>query len=265
MFNFYWIYDIPNWALCTLIIFSLSAFSAGGILFTRKIARRIMGKPPAQNEAVGIYISAIGVFYGITVGLIAVGAWDTFNSVSSQTDQEAAMVAALYQNVSTYPNPDQTILQTQIRDYTHYVINDAWPLQQKGVVPQEGGPKIAALQKRLTIFEPKTAAQNIIHTDSIQKFGELSRLRRLRLQSVQAGLPGALWTVVIIGALFNILLTYMLVLEDIRPHIWLSIVFAAMMGLLIFLTAAMDNPFRGEFSVTADSFQLIYNQLMKTS
>ena len=30
---------------------------------------------------------------------------------------------------------------------------------------------------------------------------------------------------------------------------------AIFIGLLVFLTAAMDNPFRGEFSVSADAFQ----------
>lgn len=256
--NFYWIYNISNWQLCTLIIASLGAFSTGGILFTRRIARRIMGKAPGQNDAVSIYISAIGVFYGITVGLIAVGAWDTFNNVSSQADQEAATVAALYQNVSSYPNSERVLLQSELQDYTYEVIQYDWPLQRKGIVPQEGTPKLDAIQKNLTAFEPKTTGHSIIHSDSIQKFGELAKLRRKRIQSVQAGLPSALWTVVIIGALFNILLTWMLVLEDVRPHIWLSVVFSAMMGLLIFLTAAMDNPFRGEFSVSASAFEFIY-------
>jgi hypothetical protein len=32
---------------------------------------------------------------------------------------------------------------------------------------------------------------------------------------------------------------------------------------LICLTIAMDNPFRGEFSVSADSFRGIYDSLMK--
>ena len=36
-----------------------------------------------------------------------------------------------------------------------------------------------------------------------------------------------------------------------------------LLGSLIFLIAAMDNPFRGEFSVGPDAFQLIYEGLMK--
>jgi len=32
---------------------------------------------------------------------------------------------------------------------------------------------------------------------------------------------------------------------------------------VIFLIAAMDNPFRGDVSVGPDSFQLVYDSLMK--
>jgi hypothetical protein len=34
---------------------------------------------------------------------------------------------------------------------------------------------------------------------------------------------------------------------------------ATTIGLLIFLMAAMDNPFRGEFSVSAAPFQQLYD------
>jgi hypothetical protein len=34
-------------------------------------------------------------------------------------------------------------------------------------------------------------------------------------------------------------------------------------GVVIFMIAAMDNPFRGEVSVGPDAFELIYTSLMK--
>jgi hypothetical protein len=189
MWNFYWIYDLPNWALCTLIIAVFGVFSTLGIRSTRKLARRLMARPHGQNEAVGIYISAIGVFYGITLGLITVGASTTFNDVSAQVDRETTIIASFYRKVSNYPEPT--------------------------------------------------------------------------LQSVQTGLPGALWAIVILGALLNIFLTWLLVLDNEQPHLWLGIVSTTMIGIPIFLTAAMDNPFRGEFSVSSDAFQMVYDQLMK--
>jgi hypothetical protein len=263
MLNFYWIYDIPNWELCLLIIAFLSTFSTIGIRMTRKLARRLMARPHGQNEAVGIYISAIGVFYGITLGLITVGASTTFNDISSQVDREATSIASFYRKVSNYPEPIRSTLQGQATAYTSFIIDKAWPLQRKGIIPSDIIKQVTAIEKNLDAFEPTTQAQKALHDITLRSFDDMSRLGRSRLQSVQTGLPGALWAIVILGALLNIFLTWLLVLDSDKPHIWLGIVFTSMIGILIFLTAAMDNPFRGEFSVSPDSIQMVYDQLMK--
>jgi hypothetical protein len=39
--------------------------------------------------------------------------------------------------------------------------------------------------------------------------------------------------------------------------------FSALLGLLIFLLGAMDNPFRGEISVSAEPFELVYQRRMQ--
>jgi hypothetical protein len=263
MLNFYWIYDIPNWLLCVLIVGFLSVFSTFGIIATRKLARRLMARAHGQNEAVGIYVSAIGVFYGITLGLITVGASTTFNDISSQVDREATSIASFYRKVSNYPEPIRSTLQGQTQAYTSYIIETAWPLQRQGIIPSGIIKQVVAIEKNLDTFEPTTSAQIALHDITLKAFDEMTKLGRLRLQSVQTGLPGALWAIVILGALLNIFLTWLLVLDSDKPHVWLGMVFNATIGILIFLTAAMDNPFRGEFSVSADSIQMVFDQLMK--
>ncbi len=39
--------------------------------------------------------------------------------------------------------------------------------------------------------------------------------------------------------------------------------FSGLLGLLIFLLAAMESPFRGEIGVGLEAFKLVYEQLMK--
>ncbi len=60
---------------------------------------------------------------------------------------------------------------------------------------------------------------------------------------------------VLIGALFNGILTYLFWVENLWLHAILVAILAVFIALLIFLTAAMDNPFRGEFSVSSDAFR----------
>jgi hypothetical protein len=263
MWNFYWIYNLPNWALCLLIIGIFGFFSTIGILSTRKLARRLMVRTHGQNEAVGIYVSAIGVFYGITLGLITVGASTTFNDISSQVDQEATSIASFYRKISNYPEPTRSILQNQTKEYTTFIIDQAWPLQRQGIIPKDIIKQVVAIEKNLDTFEPTTRSIIALHDITLRAFDEMTRLGRLRLQKVQTGLPAALWSIVFLGAFFNIFLTWLLILDNERPHIWLGIVFSSMIGILIFLTAAMDNPFRGEFSVSSDAFKMVYEQLMQ--
>ena len=60
----------------------------------------------------------------------------------------------------------------------------------------------------------------------------------------------------------NIVLICMLDME-VHVHVLLSGVLSIFLGIVIFLIAAMDNPFRGDVSVGPDSFQLLYDSLMQ--
>ena len=46
-------------------------------------------------------------------------------------------------------------------------------------------------------------------------------------------------------------------------HFWMTALLSALLGLLIFQLAAIDNPFRGDISVSPDAFVIVYEQLMK--
>jgi hypothetical protein len=61
---------------------------------------------------------------------------------------EATAWASLYRDVSSYPEPNRTELH-DLREYTRYVIEEAWPLQRKGIVPAGRIDRITAFRARL--------------------------------------------------------------------------------------------------------------------
>ncbi len=91
---FHWVYDIPSWAFCTLVVSACVLFGVGGLVLTRPLARRIVGPPPGINDIVGNIVQAAGAFYGITLGLIAVGAWQTFGETDMRVLHEAASLGS---------------------------------------------------------------------------------------------------------------------------------------------------------------------------
>jgi hypothetical protein len=78
---------------------------------------------------------------------------------------------------------------------------------------------------------------------------------------VTKGIPEVLWFVVAAGGIIFVLLVAMLDME-VHVHLILSTTVAAFLGMVIFLIAAMDNPFRGEVSVGPEAFEEIYGALM---
>lgn len=261
--NFYWVYDLPNWLFAVLTVACFVGFSMIGLRLTRRLVLRVIGKH-SHNDIVSFYLATVGVFYGITLGLIAVGTYTTFAAVDHGVSEEAAAVAAVYRDVSSYPEPKRSQLRALVEAYTRFVIEEEWPQQKKGIVPPEG-ERVNKLQAALDEFNPSTERDKVVHEETLRQFNRLIELSGLRLQSVSSGLPSTMYMVIIVGALLSIIVSWLFVVENYWLHESLNVLMAALLGLLVFLIAAMDNPFRGEFCVGSDEFEVVRDQLMKPS
>jgi Kef-type K+ transport system membrane component KefB len=259
----YRLYDIPNWLFGLIVIFTFVSFAIGGLYVTHKRLGVYNKDQMEANGIVSAYFGAVVAFYGITLGLISVGAWQNFSDVENKAAREASAVAALYRDVSNYPEPTRQVLRAKLKDYTRYVVDVAWPQQRKGIIPTGGTERIQSFEADLYPFEPKTMSQLALHQETLRQFNSLIELRGMRLQSVTGGLPATIWWVVCIGAMVSIALTWLFLVDSFRLHEILTGVYAGLIGLLVFLMAAMDNPYRGKFSVGPDAFEIVLNQIMK--
>jgi Protein of unknown function (DUF4239) len=258
----YWIYDLPNWTLGLLIVASFLAFSVAGLFVTRPMVRRLLGPTGNYNDVVSYFFAGIGVFYGLALGLIAVATWENYTDIDGVVGTEAAAVASFYRDLDGYPQPLRGRLENMMRDYIKVVIEKEWPAHKKGVALEDGDALIDQLEDEVMNFEPTREREKILQSEVLRSLDTVQEQRRLRLQAVPTGLPAALWAVVIIGAVLNVGLTYLFWVDNLRIHAILVGIMAVFIGLLVFLTAAMDNPFRGEFSITADSFRDVLENVM---
>jgi hypothetical protein len=192
-----------------------------------------------------------------------VGAWENFGAVDDAVTQEASDIGVFYRTVDNYPEPHRTVLTDDVRTYTRREIDVAWPKQREGVMPGPvGNVMLGQIQRYLTHIEPNGDAQKILQGEALREFSQLVGSRRKRLASVTTQLPQIIWFVVFGGSILNLSLMWLYVVENRRLHDVLTAILACMLGLLVFLLAGMDFPYRGEFSVGPDSFELVYSRLM---
>jgi len=260
--TFYWIYDLLNWQLGVLIISRCAVLSLVGLFVTRPLVRRLLGASGQYNDVVSWVFAGIGVFYGLALGLIAVGTWENFSGIDSQISKESAAIAALYNDLDGYSQPLRTKLEDSLRAYTQFIVKQDWPAHRNGKGNEEGTRMLHEFEDVVMEFDPVRERDKIIHTEVIKSLDEVVEARRLRLNAVSTGLPASLWAVVLLGAVLNTMLLYLFWVENVPLHAILVAIFATFIGLLLFLTAAMDNPFRGQFSVSPDSFQDVIDNVM---
>jgi hypothetical protein len=257
----YWIYDIPTFAFAalTMVVFVVASWICT-ISLRRFVHARIHAKRNA-NDLVGATFSSFAVLYGLLLGLLAVGAYANFASVDENVSREAASLTVLYHMVSSYPSPVREKLQGEIGHYTLDTIDRVWPLQQKGIVPPESQDRLSALYDALLAFKPHDQGEAVTHAETLRTLNEYAELRRARLVNVRHGLPAVLWYVVIVGAVIGVVFVSLFDME-LQVHLILGGLFAAFLGMTIFLTAAMDHPFRGGVSISPDALQIAYTSVM---
>jgi hypothetical protein len=259
---FYWIYEIPS--LLAIAVFGAAFVGVFwlGARFLSPIVRPWFHREPGLNDTLGDYLQYFGVIYGLLLGLLAVGTYENHADAEKAVVSEASALLALYRDVSGYPEPYRSDLRTLVRRYTRSTIDDAWPLQRRGIVPLPGPDNpVVATFTRMTQFEPKTAGQEAIHETALRQFDTFLQSRRDRLYSVTSGMPRIMWYTVALGALINMILLW---LFDLRfgNHLLLGGLISFFTATMICLIAILDNPFRGDVGVSPEAFELAYRQMM---
>src|SRR6201991_212347 len=127
-----WLYEVPPRIAALITVIFVEVIALIGLVLVRRFLIPRLHYHDGVNDAVSGTVQAIGVFYGIPVGLIAVAVWNTNANASEMVSREAASIAALYRDVSGYPSPLRDGLRVKLREYTVFVIERAWPAQMKG-------------------------------------------------------------------------------------------------------------------------------------
>jgi hypothetical protein len=261
-FVFYWIYDHSSLVVGIAFAFVFALAMCLAILLVRPRLRVWFHRGKLSNEMVGFVFSSFFVLYGLLLGLLSVAAYQNYSDVDALVTAESSSLAALYRDMRGYPKAMRNGLHAELSDYTQYVIRKSWPCQQQGIITNEEAHRLTQLMDHMMSFRPEDRAQEIIHAEALRQVNLLAEIQSSRANSVATGIPGEMWWVVVLGALISI---FMLALFDmeIHVHLILSSALAAFLGVVIFVIAMMDNPFRGELSIGPDAFQEVYDSLIK--
>jgi Protein of unknown function (DUF4239) len=258
------LFVLPLWALAVL----LNVWLMGFVLVSLWALRRWVLPRLRLNTDASLFFGAAVmqsamVLYGLVATLTAVSVWTKHSQVSDTVSSEATAIAGLWRDLGGYPPRERDSMREVLRGYTNQIIEEAWPQQRQGRIPRAGVEWMDRFLAQLLVFEPKTEAQKIVHTETLSAFNRMHEARRQRLDAVNSGLPGVMWFVLLPGAMGCLLLCLFFPIEDTRVQAILVVGLAGFVAMVLFVIISLDRPFQGAMAITPDSYQLVFDQLMK--
>ena len=218
------------------------------------------------NDAISGALGAIGVFYGVTVGLVAVDVWQRHSGAQDIAAREAAAIQTLHLIIShtdsigrrsSQQPPEAPPLDEVVPAYLLAVICDAWDKQRNMKRPDREWADWKALRtirKEVLLYEPQTSGQKVRYAAAFQEVNRLSELRRLRVDAANDHLSWVMWMVILSGAVLTMGLVYVFKLEDNRLHVWLVGLLSSFLGLVFLVIVLNDRPFVGPTGIEPESY-----------
>lgn len=272
---FDWLYQFPPLAVAGIVVASTALVAVGGFVLARRYLQPKFKYHEGVNDVISGSLGAIGVLYGITVGLITIDVWQRHTTAEDLVVREAAAIQVLYTMVSAdigskrvaepldqvLPKVDETE-STRVRKpvaelvarYLRDVICVAWVEQRAGLKASADGRALRAIRQQVLSIEPNEGGQQARYSAAIQSLNQLNELRRLRTDSATGQLSGVMWMIIVLGALMSMCLIYLFRLEDSRLHFLVVSVLSGFLGLVFLMIILNDRPFFGANGIEPDTY-----------
>ena len=258
-----WFHSLSSPMLAFFVVLVTVVLAIGGLAMSARHVRRTTLHEQLDNGAIAGLLAALVGVYAVAAGLTAVAVWDNTGDAATNVGREAAAITVLFHNVSGYPQPLRDKAKQAVVEYTRFVIENEWPLHQRGEAPSGVVSALDEAQREMFAFEPATEGQKIVHGRVLEAYGKVIEMRRLRLQAVgDTALPGALWATVILLGVFAISACFLLRLDSFALHTMVTALVAAPIALVVYFIAVTDRPFQGGVSVSPEPYRVVLEEVM---
>lgn len=246
------IYSIPLPVLFLLIIAPCLAIGFGGAWLVRQLEWEVARD---DNDAIVLTHAFAGVLYAVALGLLVVNVQSGYTEVKLVAMKEANSVEDMFINSQALSGQESAQIQKLVQTYLNAVI-DEWTTigdQKDSALPSHG--LLEELTSSVLRYTPVTEKDFIIYSQMLAGLNDMLDMRRERLHLGRDGVGPVTWSVVTIGALITIGMTWFYQTNSPRTQYGLSCMMSVMFGLMIFLIVAMDHPLLGRLSVDSAPFK----------
>ncbi|HEX2145512.1 MAG TPA: hypothetical protein VHG10_13495 [Glycomyces sp.] len=198
-----------------------------------------------NNEIGTTLFELMTVLYAIVLAFVLITAWENKNEAGEVTYQEANELVDVYWSAAGLPAEERDTMRAAVRSYTEEVIEKEWPaMRDRETVASEGLLLLDAMRAPVSGTQAGDDDALQARLDAAQDdIWTVTELRTERLFLAEQGLTGAMWTVLVPGALLVFAVMLTLGTPTRRYQFVLVGLISGMVALMLFATYQLEYPF----------------------
>lgn len=235
--------------------------TVGGFVIVALVAGYLVSKftsrevRTAHNDRAGFIIAVIGVIYAVLLAFVAVGVWERFEQAEARTYEEAASIATVYRDSESFARTAP--LRAMLRSYVRSIVNHEWPNMRRGERSPVANAILERIDARVRGLNATTLALSNVHAQMLSATETAIDDREARLTIDSGGINGIMWTVLLVGAVVTVAFTYLFGFDRTLMQLLMVGCLSFLIGLVLFLIASLDYPFRGTIAVEPQAFAAV--------
>jgi hypothetical protein len=239
--------------LATGVIGFAILYALSGVLLVRRVVKGRVSQ--GHNDLPVPIFQTAGTIYAVLLAFSVIAVWQSYGAAKDNVAEEASTLATLYRQTNGLPSGPQRVLRQLLRKYTEAVVVEEWPIQAAtGGVSYNARKDLGGIYRAYRGFDPRIAASPIA-VEFLQTMRSVAADRNRRTLEASGSLPAVLWIGLLVGGAIVVGMTFVMHTPAAYPHLLFSVLLAALIGTLLFITLVLHRPFYGPLGISADSFE----------
>jgi Protein of unknown function (DUF4239) len=208
-----------------------------------------------HNDVAGFIYAVLGVAYAVLLAFVVIAVWQDYNTAQTNVESEAHELAGVYFLASQLPEPERTHVQDLARTYARVVVEEEWPMMERGKTSPRADSLLRQLRLKLLEFEPRTRGEQVLYEGGLAQVHDAVDARRSRLLQVREGIPNLLWVVLVVGGVITVSFTYLFGLKSNLAHALMVAALTLLICAILFTIGEFNYPFSGVVEIRPDAFK----------
>lgn len=254
--------DTPAWVVCMIAVFLSIIVALIGLAVFKKIVPFSLNK--VNNDCISLSLSTVGLFSSVLISLIVINTWNFYTNVQQIVNVEAHAVEDAYRSAQAMPEPTQSIIIGDIKQYIEVVTKEEWPaMNAKEMVSDKGRQILMHSNNVLLKFKTNDPVTANIQLKLMDQLSRLFDARRDRILSTKTHVPRVIWAVMFFSAFLTIAVSYLYTAESYAMHMIATGFITASLASTLFLIVIFGHPFQGNMRIEPETYINFQKQNLK--